>query len=87
MRLRRVRVGSAASRAVQLRAHHHHQQQQLQQEQQWLLEQLQQLGLQEAEGSAGGVQGWLQGEGLRAVPEMVLRFLQDDAGAAADEGS
>jgi hypothetical protein len=83
-------MGSAASKAVQLRAHHHHhqQQQQLQQEQQWLLEQLQQLGLHEAEGSAGaagGVQGWLQGEGLGAVPEMVLRFLQDDAEAAADE--
>jgi hypothetical protein len=47
-----------------------------QQQEQLLLAQLQQLAL----GDAGmGVEGWLQGEGLGAVPEMVLRFLQDDA--------
>lgn len=66
MRLRRTRVGgSPASRAVQLsRAR----QQQQQQDQRWLLEQLQQL----QQGGGGEPVAEL-------LPEMVLRFLQDDA--------
>jgi hypothetical protein len=86
MRPRRLRVGSAggAARAAQRRATSQQQQQDLrQQQEQLLLAQLQQLGLGDAD---MGVEGWLQGEGLRAVPEMVLRFLQDDADAAAEGG-
>jgi hypothetical protein len=62
--------------AQQLQHQRHRQQQQEQEQHAWMLDQLQQLGLEElAEGS-------VQGEGLGLLPEMVLRFLQEDEAAA-----
>lgn len=93
LRSRRLRVGSVgggAARIAQGRratSYGHHPQQRLRPEQQgqlWLLAQLQQLGL-GGDAAEGGAEGLLEGEGLAAVPEMVLRFLQDEDADAADD--